>query len=239
MSYKHFCSFIIAATLIFGSYRHHAGGQTGESTSYSRLMASFEGDYRSLDDTAKGAVPDRLISDYDHLIRQEAQKEGLDWRLLSAIAYHESRFDNTVVSPRGAKGIMQIMPATARQFDIPQERVTDPRTNVRLAAKLLKKIERSLRIPASTPFQDRMSIILACYNGGIGHVFDARRLASKYGADPNSWADVSVYLALKAQPAYGDDEVVECGSFKGSGQTLAFVGKVMDKYQSYCKKVQL
>ena len=56
-----------------------------------------------------------VISPYDHVIRNISEREGNDWRLMSAIAYHESRFKADIVSRRGARGLMQIMPAVARQ----------------------------------------------------------------------------------------------------------------------------
>ena len=141
-----------------------------------------------------------VISDYDPLIRSISEEEGNDWRLLSAIAYHESRFTPDITSRNGAKGLMQIMPSVARQFDVPVEKVADPATNVRLANKLLSKIETSLGLPKEVSKKDRMSIVLACYNGGIGHVADARRLARVHGENPDSWEVVARYLALKAQP---------------------------------------
>ena len=178
------------------------------------------------------------ISAYDNIIREVSEREGFDWRLLSAIAYSESRFNPYIVSNKGAKGLMQIMPVVARQFNISDSEVMKPEINVMLAAKLLNKIERTLRISPSASYADRMSIILACYNGGIGHVLDARRLAAKYGGNPDSWADVSLFLQRKADPAYNQDEVVQCGTFNGSGQTLAFVNTVMDRYSTYCSTVK-
>ena len=77
---------------------------------------------------------------------------------------------------------MQIMPAVARQFNVTGDRLLDPETNVRLAAQVLSKIDAGLRFAPGTPDDDRMSIILAAYNGGIGHVNDARRLARSHGA---------------------------------------------------------
>ncbi len=178
------------------------------------------------------------ISIFDDIIREVSEREGHDWRLMSAIAYNESRFNPYIVSNRGAKGLMQIMPAVARQFQIGEQDLMNPEINVMLAAKVLSKIERSLHIAPGTPFVDRMSIILACYNGGIGHVLDARRLAAKYGGNPDSWADVSLFLQKKADPAYHQDDVVKCGSFTGSGQTLAFVSNVMSKYSVYCATIK-
>ena len=113
------------------------------------------------------------ISVYDELIRSVSEEEGYDWRLMSAIAYHESRFSPDIVSKRGAAGLMQIMPAVARQFNVTGDRLLDPETNVRLAAQVLSKIDAGLHFAPGTPDDDRMSIILAAYNGGIGHVNDA------------------------------------------------------------------
>ena len=184
-----------------------------------------------------GAVASRpcVISPYDHLFRRVSDEEGNDWRLMSAIAYHESRFKPDIVSRRGAKGLMQIMPSVARQFDVPQERVLDPETNVRLANRLLNEIATMLRLPAGISFEDRMGLILASYNGGIGHVADARRLARAHGEDPNSWQVVSRYLQLKAQPEYYTSEVVKCGRFTGYRQTRAYVDDVMRRYGTYCR----
>lgn len=176
-----------------------------------------------------------VISAYDNLIRNISEREGQDWRLLSAIAYHESRFTPDIVSHRGARGMMQIMPAVARQFDVPAEAIADPETNVWLANQVLNKIASSLRLPKGISEEDRMSMILASYNGGIGHVNDARRLARFYGENPNSWAVVSRYLQLKAEPEYYESEVVKCGKFTGSRQTLAYVNDVMKRYDRYCR----
>lgn len=130
---------------------------------------------------------------------------------------------------------MQIMPSVARQFDVPAGDIANPETNIWLANKLMSKIKSTLRFPAETSDKDRMSIILACYNSGIGHVNDARRLARVNGEDPNSWEVVARYLQLKAQPEYYENEVVKCGRFTGSRQTLAYVNDVIGRYDKYCR----
>lgn len=176
-----------------------------------------------------------VISAYDNLIRRISEEEGHDWRLMSAIAYHESRFMPDLTSRSGACGLMQIMPSVARHFEIPTERIADPATNVWLANKLMTEIQSTLRLPEETPEKDRMSIVLASYNGGIGHVSDARRLARVHGEDPNSWEVVARYLTLKAEPEYYENEVVKCGRFTGSRQTLAYVDDVIGRYDKYCR----
>lgn len=182
----------------------------------------------------------RGISDYDNLMREVSEREGVDWRLLSAIAYHESRFQPNAVSPVGAQGLMQIMPIVARQFSVPQEEVMNPEVNIMLAAKLLGKLEAMLKFSDEVSYEDKMSIILACYNCGVGHVVDARNLATKYGYNANSWDDVSLFLQRKAYAEYSNDAVVRNGRFttSGSNQTLAFVNNVMGRYSSYCAIVR-
>lgn len=174
-----------------------------------------------------------LISRFDNIMQEVGAEQGQDWRFMSAIAYTESRFIENLESRQGAKGIMQIRPVVARHFKVPVESINDTETNIRLAGMLLSELETMLRMPASTPKLDRLSIILASYNAGIGHVLDARRLARVEGANPNSWADVSRYLELKSTPDYYEREIVKCGKFTGSGQTLSYVKQVMRKYNQY------
>lgn len=176
-----------------------------------------------------------VISPYDPLIRSVSERAGNDWRLLCAIAYHESRFTPDIVSRRGARGLMQIMPVVARQFNVPAEEVLDPETNVWLANQLLNRIAEMLRLPAGVPTRDRMSIVLASYNGGIGHVSDARRLARRHGENPDSWEVVARYLRLKADPEYYRSDAVRYGRFTGSRQTLAYVRDVLGRYDTYCR----
>lgn len=187
---------------------------------------------RGLKDKSKGA-----ISVYDDIFKKIGKQENFDWRMISAIAYNESKFNSYLVSPRGAKGLMQIMPSVARQFNVPTDSLMNPEDNVKLAVKLINKIERTLKIAPGTDFKNKMSIILACYNGGIGHVIDARRLARKYGANPDSWEDVARYLELKSDARYADDEVVTSGKFSGTPATKSFVSNVMNKYSAYCARV--
>ena len=67
-------------------------------------------------------------------------------------------------------------------------------------------------------------------------MLDARSLARKYGANPDSWSDVSTYLSLKSDPEVVKDDAVKCGRFNSS-QTLAFVNKVFSKYTTYCNTI--
>jgi membrane-bound lytic murein transglycosylase F len=208
------------------------GSQSGSAESSAGFYA-FDSSFKEHDSRQY------VISEYDHLIRRIADERGYDWRFISAIAYAESRFDHDVVSHAGAVGLMQIMPVVARQFEVDPLRMSDPHTNIELGVELLDFMGGMLRFPDSTLESDRLSILLAGYNCGMGHVLDARRLAVKYGENPNSWSVVAKYLDLKSEPEYYEDEVVRCGAFYDDRQTLGFVRKVMRYYDSYCEIAML
>ena len=202
-----------------------------ESTNKQSADASAE-QGEQIAETAK--LP-QTISKFDALMKRVGEESGYDWRFMSAIAYCESRFKEGLVSKRGAAGLMQVMPVVARHFKVPVSHIYNTETNVRLACRLLNEFEKMLRFPENVAEADRLSIVLASYNAGVGHVQDARRLAKADGANPNSWSVVSKYLQLKADPAYYTRSEVKAGRFSGSRETLGFVKLAMTKYDEYCE----
>lgn len=177
------------------------------------------------------------ISVWDDIMRKVGEKEGVDWRLLSAIAYNESGFRQNVRSGAGAQGIMQIMPITARHFGVESSQLSDPEVNITVAAKLLKEIDESIGFGDNVLPEDRFSIVLAAYNCGIGTIRSARRLAAAEGKNPDAWNDVSHCLELLGDNSFTSD-VVEFRRFRGADETLAFVNKVMERYVLYCRNVE-
>ena len=94
------------------------------------------------------------------LLATAADKHGLDRALLAAVAKVESNFDAFAVSPRGACGLLQLMPATARRFEV--KNVFDPAQNLEGGARYLRwLIDR---------FDGRLDLALAGYNAGEGAV---------------------------------------------------------------------
>jgi hypothetical protein len=71
------------------------------------------------------------------VVREEAARAGFPPELAEAVAYVESRFTPDAVSPKGARGVMQIMPATAAGFQIDADALFETRTNVRLGVQYL------------------------------------------------------------------------------------------------------
>lgn len=137
------------------------------------------------------------ISHYDNLFKKYAQEIGWDWRLLASLAYTESNFDTTAVSWAGAKGLMQLMPATARAMGVPPGKEQNPEESIKAAVKYIAATDRSLSMVPDK--QERIKFILASYNAGLGHIFDAIALADKYGKNKTVWTDnVENYILLKA-----------------------------------------
>ncbi|MDE6499506.1 MAG: transglycosylase SLT domain-containing protein [Rikenella sp.] len=202
---------------------------TGCSSTRSGVFASV-----SPTDQEVAIASQGQISPFDPIMRQIAEQEGLDWRLLAAIAYQESHFNPDARSHRGARGLMQVMGSVAVDFGVPAEQINDPKTNITLAVKQIRRIENTLRFGTRTKEEDRLRIILACYNAGMGHIMDARRLAVKHGVNHNSWAKLAEFVSLKGTPEWVDDEAVRNGAFDGT-ETLLYVDKVMNTYASYCK----
>lgn len=170
------------------------------------------------------------ISKYDAMIKEIAQQYNWDWRLISAIIYHESRFNEDAGSWIGAYGLMQLMPAVAENYGI--ENIEDPRQNVKGGILLLNSLnDRFIEsIPDSA---QRIKFVLAAYNIGLGHVYDAQRLAKKYGKNPKIWENnVDIYLQNKSEEKYFKDEVVRFGYCRGEEAT-DFVRNVTNNYNQY------
>lgn len=182
-------------------------------------------------------IKNGIISPYDQIFKKYAKEIGWDWKLLAAQAWSESHFDTTAVSWAGAKGLMQLMPSTARAYGLSQNDITNPDLNVKAAVANIKVLNTifAKRIP---DIEERIKFILAAYNSGAGHILDAIALAKKYGKNPQKWEDnVSVTLQWKSNPDYFNDEVCHSGYFRGS-QTITYVKKVTDCYNYFSSKIK-
>ncbi len=187
-----------------------------------RTSGRFNGEFHS---TSGGK-----ISEYDAMVKEIAAMHGWDWRLISAIIFHESRFKPEAESWGGAVGLMQLMPATAESFGITD--INDPRQNIEGGVLLLNWLDEQLK--ASVPDSaERVKFALASYNIGLGHVIDARRLAEKYGKDNQIWENnVDYFLKNKSADKYLNDPVVKHGYARGE-EAYDFVYRVIGNYEHY------
>ena len=176
------------------------------------------------------------ISHYDDLFKKYSKDIGWDWRLLASLAYTESNFDTTAVSWAGAKGLMQLMPATARAMGVPSGKEQNPEESVKAAIKYITATDRSFSMIPDK--EERLNFILASYNAGLGHIYDAMALAEKYGKNKLVWKDnVENFILLKSNEEYFTDPVCKNGYFRGI-ETYNFVRDIMSRYESYKKKIK-
>lgn len=174
-----------------------------------------------------------IISEYDDLLRRNAAICSWDWRLLAAQCYQESAFDPNAVSFAGAQGLMQLMPSTASRLGV-QNNVFDPATNINAAARLIKELTAHFSdIPDP---DDRLSFVLASYNGGQGHVRDAMALTRKYGGNDKSWHEVEEYILKLANTEYYRDPVVKYGYLRGT-ETAGYVKAIRSHWSYYCSNI--
>jgi soluble lytic murein transglycosylase len=140
-------------------------------------------------------------------IAQSAARYKVDPFLVSAVIRVESKFQENAVSNRGARGLMQIMPATgqwaAQQMGLEgfkEDMLFDPRVNIQIGTWYLSSLSRE--------FDGQLPVMIAAYNGGRGNV--------------SSWLKAGVW-----------DGTYESRRDIPYSETRAFLERVMDSYEQY------
>ena len=156
------------------------------TTSASKLLAYFEISPR--------------FRQVKHHLREAAREHGIEFELLQALIATESGFDPLAVSPKGAVGLMQIMPATAERYGVVGDgktpvarKLTDPRTNVRTGARYLRDLIRM--------FPGQLELALAAYNAGEGAVQRAGNRIPNYRETQNYVKTVMQLYGMLKPPA--------------------------------------
>lgn len=182
------------------------------------------------------SVKDGKISHYDDLFKKYAKEIGWDWRMLASLAYTESNFDPNVISWAGARGLMQLMPATARAMGIPAGKESDPEESIKAGVKYIARLQNIFsKVPDKG---EQTKFVLAAYNAGVGHITDAMALAEKYGKNRYLWDHhVDHYILLKSNEDYYQDPVCKNGYFRGT-ETYNFVREVVERAEVYKKKIK-
>jgi soluble lytic murein transglycosylase len=101
-------------------------------------------------------------SSYDTLILHHSNLYGIDPSLVKAVVKAESNFNPNAISPKGAQGLMQLMPDTSKLMKV--ENPFDPNENIKGGTKYLKYLEET--------FQGDLELILAAYNAGPSKVVE-------------------------------------------------------------------
>lgn len=146
------------------------------------------------DSFARGmSAPPRLLAFFDvspsykavkHLLKDAAQTHGVDYELLQALIATESGFDTYAVSPKGAVGLMQLIPPTAQRYGVKpgkdisiEKKLTDPKTNIQAGTRYLRDLINM--------FPGQPELALAAYNAGEGAVQRAGNKIPNYPETKN------------------------------------------------------
>ncbi|TDI69238.1 MAG: transporter substrate-binding domain-containing protein [Bacteroidetes bacterium] len=198
-------------------------------TIYDRYFKSSKASLRRVHSDYSTLVGHQL-SPYDSLIKKGALELGWDWELLAALIFQESKFDPKADSWVGAKGLMQLMPATAKQFGATDPE--DPQQAITSGVNYLKWLDEFWQ-PKVPDDEERIKFILGSYNVGQGHVLDAQKLSTKYGKDSTIWDyNVAFYLLKKSEPEFYNDPVVSAGYCRGR-EPVHYVEEILYRSEQY------
>jgi membrane-bound lytic murein transglycosylase MltF len=127
------------------------------------------------------------------LFRKYGQKYDVDYLLVMAQGYQESRLDQRATSHVGAVGVMQLMPATGAQMRVGDIHELEP--NIHGGVKYLRHVEDSyFDEPGLDPLVKAL-FAFASYNAGPNRIQSLRREAARRGLDPNRWFKNVEYVA--------------------------------------------
>ncbi len=162
-----------------------------------------------------------------HHLREASLAQGVDYELLQALIATESGFDVQALSPKGAVGLMQIMPDTAKRYGVTGDRktpvekkLTDPRTNIRTGSRYLRDLIKM--------FPGQLELALAAYNAGEGAVLRAGKQVPNYKETQNYVKTVLQLYAMLKPPSLVADQRhalarvrMELGGAAGRGNMFA------------------
>ena len=172
------------------------------------------------------------LSPFDALFKEHAARVGLDWRLVAAQCFQESRFDPLARSWAGALGLFQLMPTTALELGC--KRREDPLENVRAGTDYVSRLLG--RLDHRIDLKNRVRFALAAYNAGPTHVEDARRLAAERGLDPMKWfGHVEKAMLLLEKPQFY--RRTKAGYCRGT-EPVKYVSEIQARYDGYVKLVE-
>lgn len=146
-----------------------------------------------------------------HLLREASDTHGIDYALLQAVIATESGFNTRAVSPKGAVGLMQLIPPTAERYgvkaekDLPiQTKLTDPRVNIAAGSRYLRDLIKL--------FPGQLELAVAAYNAGEGAVQRAGNKIPNYPETQNYVRNVmQLYNRLKLPSVGGTGGIASAG----------------------------
>ncbi len=169
-----------------------------------------------------------VLPKYRALFQEGQDLTGIDWRLLAALGYQESKWDPLATSPTNVRGLMMLTEDTADAMGVTDR--LDPKQSILAGAKYF--LQQRENLPPRIPEPDRTWIALASYNVGYGHVEDARVLAQRQGLNPNVWPDLKRSLPLLSKAEFHTS--LKHGYARG-GEPVIFAENIRTYYEILLK----
>lgn len=178
-------------------------------------------------------MPFGSISRYDADLKKYSAEYGLDWQLLAALIYQESRFNSQAVGNGNTFGLMQFTTGTGARYGVSIGTSAERQImgGCRYVSALSKKIEKL----GVTDSAQRIPMVIAAYNAGGGHLEDAVALArAEKHLDHTQWeGGVKEALLLLGERKYYRKPAVRHGSYHGARHTLRYVQSVTGHFEHY------
>ena len=169
------------------------------------------------------------IAEYAPVIAKYADAAGLDWRLVAALISEESTFKEHAVSPAGARGLMQLMPATSAAFGVTD--ISRPEANIRAGVQYLRRLAELFPQARAS---NRLALVLASYLLGPAHVFDAQTLARERGLNPQIWRQGME----RSLPLLEDSSIRTRAGFAQGRHAVEYVNRILDRYETYRRHLE-
>ncbi|WP_370981242.1 transporter substrate-binding domain-containing protein [Agaribacterium sp. ZY112] len=172
-------------------------------------------------------LPGGGLSPYDETVQALAQRYHMDWRLITAQMYQESKFNPKARSHAGAKGLMQVLPRTAKELGFTN--LAEPSEGLEAGVAYMHWLKD--RFPEDLAFEERLYFTLASYNAGASHVRDARKLARELGYDDKRWfGNVENAMLALSKPKYY--KKARFGYVRGR-EPVNYVRDIRERYMAY------
>jgi len=171
-----------------------------------------------------------LLPRYRRWFEEAADLTGIEWQLLAALSYQESHWNPNATSFTNVRGMMMLTEETADRMKV--ENRLDVHASILAGARYLQLLKEQLPLRISE--EDRLWMAMAAYNQGMGHLEDARILASQSGLNPDIWSDVKRMMPLLSRPAF----YTKSKHGKARGGEAVILVETVRLYQDMLKRLE-
>jgi membrane-bound lytic murein transglycosylase MltF len=167
---------------INGFMKTHRKGTLVGNILFRRYLENTKWVHNSLNDADLERFKEAI-----EFFQKYSNQYGFDWLMIAALAYQESRIDQSKRSPAGAIGVMQLLPSTAADPNVNIPDIREMENNIHAGVKYLRFMRDRYFENERMDNLNKMLFSFASYNAGPAKVSQLRRQARKKGLDPNIW----------------------------------------------------